>query len=151
MPSCPARKCTILFHCFEKDQFCSAVLLPLSCTRRSLDLGHLTALTRLDLTSSPLVGKEGWRDIKAQDKLPPNLKRFSACNCLSAAPLLALTSLEALSIGPQCHMPAAELQRLRAMTHLSHVELAYTRSRDSTGMPLGSGWGAIAVVRAPGE
>ena len=127
------------------------MLLHLSCNHRKLDLGHLTALTRLNLTRSPEVCEEGWRDISAEDKLPPNLKALSVCNCLNATPLLALTSLEALLIGPHCHMPASQLQRLSAMTHLTHVELGYSKWRHLTGWDKAAqegsaGWGFVPAL-----
>lgn len=86
-----------------------------------------TSLHSLSLTRSPVVGHEGWRDIKASDRLPPNLKALSVCNCMSATPFLALTSLEALSIRPHCRMPASELQSLSVMTHITTVKLGYAR------------------------
>jgi len=121
----------------------------LSCS--VLELGHLSCCTSLVLTRDPEYELEGWRDVKANDTLPPNLVRLSMTDCHSATPLLGLTKLTGLVIAGHCHMPVAELQRLSSLTQLEHVHLGYNVYRggfaDDAAEAGSPGWGSVPALK----
>jgi hypothetical protein len=100
---------------------------------------------------NPEYELEGWRVVGANDTLPPNLQKLWLTDCTSATPLLLLTQLTALTIAEHCHMPAAELERLSAMTHLQAVRLGYNVYRggfvDREAQENSAGWGHVLVLR----
>lgn len=85
----------------------------------SLQLAHLTALTRLDSYERLIVCEN--------DVLPINLKVLAVCDCWSCQPLLQLQQLQELSM--TCSTtPADELLQLNQMTALTDMDLRYDTS-----------------------
>lgn len=123
----------------------------LHCSYSALELGHLSSCTWLVLPRNPEYELEGWRDVKENDTLPPNLQWLSITDCRSATPLLALTKLTGLVIAGHCHMPVAELQRLSSLTRLEHVHLGYNVYRggflDDAAEEDSPGWGFVPALK----
>jgi hypothetical protein len=107
----------------------------------NLDLGHLTALTKLSLV------REVPEELLPIDVLPPGLVELECCSVPSPEPLLHLQHLRQLSM--RGGMPAEGLQRLAtALTALQSVELSYwshSRFNSSEAAAAAEGWGDLPV------
>uniref|UniRef100_A0A383VVY3 Uncharacterized protein n=1 Tax=Tetradesmus obliquus TaxID=3088 RepID=A0A383VVY3_TETOB len=84
--------------------------------QQPLDLSHLRALTKLQLSAAvPLL---------SDDKLPVSLLHLHARQCFSLQPLLHLSSLEVLALRPNT-VPGRQLLALTQLTALQEVKLFY--------------------------
>ncbi|KAF6262455.1 hypothetical protein COO60DRAFT_1635972 [Scenedesmus sp. NREL 46B-D3] len=84
--------------------------------QQPLQLSHLTALTKLQLSAAvPLL---------SCDELPTSLLELRLRQCLSVQPLLQLSKLETLSCRPST-VPAGQLLALTQLTSLTAVKLFY--------------------------
>ncbi|WIA17099.1 hypothetical protein OEZ85_013997 [Tetradesmus obliquus] len=84
--------------------------------QQPLDLSHLRALTKLQLSAAvPLL---------SDDKLPVSLLHLHARECFSLQPLLHLSSLEVLALRPNT-VPGSQLLALTQLTALQEVKLFY--------------------------
>lgn len=120
--------------------------------RSHLKLGHLTAYTSLKFLRHEHYEQEGWRVIKANDTLPPNLEELQVTDCDSATPLLALSQLTALSILTHSNTPAAELKRLSSLTGLQTAALGHTMYCGGGGeyaaCEASAGWGFVPALHS---
>ncbi|WIA17100.1 hypothetical protein OEZ85_013998 [Tetradesmus obliquus] len=84
--------------------------------QQPLDLSHLTALTKLQLSAVlPLL---------AGDALPASLLQLHAWQCFDLQPLLHLRSLQLLALRPST-VPGSQLLALTQLTGLQEVKLFY--------------------------
>jgi hypothetical protein len=103
----------------------------------TLQLGHLTALTKL------VMVREVSEEVRVGDVLPQNLVEMHVSQAASATPLLHLQQLRVLTMGLAPDMPAAELQRLASgLSALQEVHLEY--AHDTVGAAA-AGWSCLPV------
>uniref|UniRef100_A0A383VCM0 Uncharacterized protein n=1 Tax=Tetradesmus obliquus TaxID=3088 RepID=A0A383VCM0_TETOB len=103
-----------------------------------VQLGHLTALTRLD------AGQ--YATLREHHVLPPNLLELSAGNLTAAACLLPLKKLKELTLHTIEYEAASaeQLQQLSSLTALTAVHLTYWTPADITDTAA-AGWPALKL------
>jgi hypothetical protein len=98
-------------------------------TLPGIDLSHVTGLTRLMAPAVEQSVRDGWvvgLSGETEDKLPPNCRRLSVADVVSAQPLLELQHLERLELRG-CRLSdegvQEALQQLSSLSTLTHLQL----------------------------